>query len=167
MVSYFSSGVKKDEIKKFLECSDLIMFKPKIPIVMVGAPVRAYEKELGQIMDGDIRIPDHYEVGNAVGALVGDVIYRTELLIRPSSAGSSSYALFSDKGRHIFDNHQGAVDHAVAHVEESVTEYMKGYGLSMDNVNFELQKSDIGSMGTLPLETKLVGIAVGSPRRTA
>jgi N-methylhydantoinase A/oxoprolinase/acetone carboxylase beta subunit len=167
LVSYFSSGVKKDEIKKFLECSNLIMFKPKIPIVMVGAPVRAYERELDEIIEGDIRIPDFYEVGNAVGALVGDVIYRTEMLIRPSSVGSSSYTLFSEKGRHIFDDYQGAVDHAIAHAEESVSEYMKGYGLNMENVNFELKKSDIGSMGTLPLETKLVGIAVGNPRRSA
>ena len=165
LVSYFSSDVKKEEIKKFLECSDLIMFKPRVPIVMVGAPVRAYERELGQLIEGDVTIPDFYEVGNAVGALVGDVIYRTEMLIRPSSAGNSSYTLFSDKGRHIFDGHQDAVDHAIANVEESVSEYMKGYGLTMENVNFELRKSDIGSMGTLPLETKLVGIAVGSPRR--
>ncbi|MDK2912565.1 MAG: hypothetical protein PWR29_1522 [Methanolobus sp.] len=165
LVSYFGSDIKKEDIRKFLECSDAIVFRPRIPVVMVGAPVKAYEKELGSIIEADTRIPDYYEVGNAVGALVGDVIYRTEMLIRPSIAGSSSYTLFSDKGRHVFDDHKEAVDHAIAHAEQSVKEYMRGYGLSMENVNFELKMNDIGSMGTLPLETKLVGIAVGSPRR--
>jgi len=42
---------------------------------------------------------------------------------------------------------------------------MAGYGLSMDNVSFDLECNDIGSIGTVPLETKIVGVAVGSPRR--
>ncbi|WP_407356332.1 hydantoinase/oxoprolinase family protein [Methanolobus sp. WCC5] len=165
LVSYFNSDARKEEIEKFLEYPELVMFKPRIPVVMVGAPVKAYEKELDTVIEGDMRIPDYHDVGNAVGALVGDVIYRTEMLIRPSSAGSSNYTLFSDEGRQIFEDHQGAVEYAIAHVERSVSQYMKGYGLSMDNVNFKLSKSDIGGIGTVPLETRLVGIAVGSPRR--
>ncbi len=165
LVSYFNSDVKKEEIAKFLECTDLVMFRPKIPVVMVGAPVKAYENELDKVIEGDMRIPEFYDVGNAVGALVGDVIYRTEMLIRPSASGSSGYLLFSDEGRLVFEDYKGAVDHAIDHVKRSVSEYMRGYGLSMDNVKFTIDKNDIGGMGTLPLETRLVGVAVGSPRR--
>ncbi|TGC10668.1 hydantoinase/oxoprolinase family protein [Methanolobus halotolerans] len=166
LVSYFCPDVKKEDIRKLLEYPDMLMFKPKIPVVMVGAPVKAYAKELNKVIEVDMDIPAFYEVGNAVGALVGDVIYRTEMLIKPSSRGSSSYTLFSDEGRQIFEEYKGAVDHATEHVEKSVAQYMKGYGLNMDNVNFQLKRDDIGAVGTIPLETRFVGVAIGSPRRS-
>jgi hypothetical protein len=100
-----------------------------------------------------------------VGALVGNVVYREEVLIRPKAPGSSEYRLFSDKGRQTFDGYQEALDMANSLVNRKVSEYMAGYGLSMDNVRFDLESNNIGSIGTVPLETKIVGVAVGSPRR--
>lgn len=165
LVSYLSPDVGKEEIEKLLENTEHILFKPKIPIVMIGAPVKAYANEFGQIIETNIEIPDHHEVGNAVGTLVGDVIHRKEILIRPSAVGIANYTVFSDEGRQIFEDYQVAVDYAMAHIERTVSQYMQGYGLCMDNVKLKINRSDIGEIGTVPLETKLVAVAVGNPRR--
>ncbi len=167
LISYFADDVKTKDIEKIMACSDNMTFRLKSPVVLVGAPVAAYKSDLEKTIDGDIIVPDFHQVGNAVGALVGDVIYRTEILIRPSSFGSTQYALFSEKGRILFEDYKSAIEYALKFVEESVSEYMKGYGLNMDKVKFELKRNDVGSMGTLPLETKIEGLAVGSPRRGA
>ncbi|WP_406662347.1 hydantoinase/oxoprolinase family protein [Methanolobus sp. ZRKC3] len=164
LISYFADDVKTADIEKMMNCSDDMTFRIKHPVVLVGAPVGAYKADLEKTIDGDIIVPDFHEVGNAVGALVGDVIYRIELLIRPSSFGSTQYTLFSGKERRLFEDYKSAVEYGITFVEDSVSEYMKGYGLNMDKVKFELKRNDIGSMGTLPLETKIEGLAVGSPR---
>ncbi|WP_269850948.1 hypothetical protein [Methanosarcina horonobensis] len=50
---------------------------------MIGAPVKAYVPELREFIDADIRVPEFHEVGNAAGALAGNIIKRSEILIRP------------------------------------------------------------------------------------
>jgi N-methylhydantoinase A/oxoprolinase/acetone carboxylase beta subunit len=165
LIAHCTDNVKKADLEKILNGTELLKFTIKTPVVMVGAPVAAYVKDMKYLIDADIRVPEYHEVGNAVGALVGNVVYREEVLIRPKAPGSSEYRLFSEKGRQTFDDYQEALDMANSLVNKKVSEYMAGYGLSMDNVRFDLESNNIGSIGTVPLETKIVGVAVGSPRR--
>lgn len=165
LIAHCANTVKKTDLEKILNGTELMKFMIKSPVVLVGAPVTPYMRDMKHFIDADIRIPEFHEVGNAVGALVGNVVYRGEALIRPTAPGSSQYLLFSEKGRYTFDDYQEALDTANSLVNSTVSEYMAGYGLSMDNVSFDLECNDIGSIGTVPLETKIVGVAVGSPRR--
>ncbi|WP_319507928.1 hydantoinase/oxoprolinase family protein [uncultured Methanolobus sp.] len=165
LIAHCADKVKKTDLEKILSGTELMKFTIKTPVVMVGAPVAPYLKDMKYFIDADIRLPQYHEVGNAVGALVGNVVYREEVLIRPAGPGSSQYLVFSEKGRQMFDDYQAALDMANSLVNSTVSEYMSGYGLSMDNVNFNLEYNDIGSIGTVPLETKIIGVAVGSPRR--
>ncbi|WP_406657164.1 hydantoinase/oxoprolinase family protein [Methanolobus sp. ZRKC2] len=165
LIAHCADKVKKNDLEKILDGTELMKFTIKTPVVMVGAPVAAYMEDMKYFIDADIRLPQYHEVGNAVGALVGNVVYREEVLIRPASPGSSQYLVFSEKGRQTFDDYQEALDMANSLVNSTVSEYMSGYGLSMDNVRFDLECNDIGNIGTVPLETKIVGVAVGSPRR--
>ena len=144
-----------------------LKFHIKVPVVLVGAPVRAYLKELNEAVDADIRIPAFHEVGNAVGALVGKVIHRTEVLIRPSAAGKTEYSVFSELGKEVFEDYGEALDYGLKLSHRLVSEYMDGYGLEMENVEFDLRKNDVGSRGKAPLETRLVGIGVGTTGKLA
>ena len=166
LISYCAGKMQKTDVEKILDGSELTKFMIIPPVVMVGAPVTAYLKDLQSLIEADIRVPKYHEVGNAVGALVGNVVYREEILIRPAGPGSLQCLLFSDKGRYTFDDYQEALEKGNALVGSSISEYMAGYGLSMDNVRFELERNDIGSIGAIPIETKIMGIAVGSPRRS-
>lgn len=162
LVSFFANDVKKEDLAKLIEKEAFLKFHIKIPVVLVGAPVRAYLKEINRAIDADIWIPEFHEVGNAVGALAGKIIHRTEILIRPSAAKGEEYAVFSKLGRKVFEDYSEALDYGLKLSRRLILEYMDGYGLEMDNVEFNLKKSDVGSMGKVPLETRLIGTGIGT-----
>ena len=167
LISFFAEDLKKEDIEKLLAKEDFLKFRIKVPVVLVGAPVRAYLKELNEAVDADIRIPVFHEVGNAVGALVGKVVHRTEILIRPSAAGKAEYSVFSRLGKEIFEDYGEALDYGLKLSHRLISEYMDGYGLEMDNVDFDLRQNDVGSRGKAPLETRLVGVGVGTTGKLA
>lgn len=162
LVSFFASDVKKEDLAKLIGNEAFLKFHIKVPVVLVGAPVRAYLKEINEAIDADIRIPAFYEVGNAVGALEGKIIHRTEILIRPSGAGGEKYSVFSGLGKEVFEDYGEALDYGLKLSRRLVSEYMDGYGLEMDNVEFDLKQNDVGSKGTTPMETRLIGIGIGT-----
>ena len=162
LVSFFANDVKKEDLAKLIGNEAFLKFHIKVPVVLVGAPVRAYLKEINEAIDADIRIPAFYEVGNAVGALEGKIIHRTEILIRPSGAGGEEYSVFSGLGKEVFEDYGEALDYGLKLSRRLVSEYMDGYGLEMDNVEFDLKQNDVGSKGTTPMETRLIGIGIGT-----
>jgi N-methylhydantoinase A/oxoprolinase/acetone carboxylase beta subunit len=52
------------------------------PVVLLGGPVGAYVEELRRLINAEFIVPEHADVGNAVGALVGKGIKRVEILIK-------------------------------------------------------------------------------------
>jgi N-methylhydantoinase A/oxoprolinase/acetone carboxylase beta subunit len=52
-------------------------------IVAIGAPVRTYFPLVSGLLHNALRIPEHTEVANAVGAVVGSVVNRVYILIVP------------------------------------------------------------------------------------
>ncbi len=58
------------------------------PVVAVGAPVGAYMPKAAQDLNTDLCLPDHADVANAVGAVVGSVVQRARVLIRPIEFGA-------------------------------------------------------------------------------
>ena len=167
LISFFAEDLKKEDIEKMIGKEAFLKFHIKVPVVLVGAPVRAYLKELNEAVDADIRIPVFHDVGNAVGALVGKVVHRTEILIRPSAAGKAEYSVFSRLGKEIFEDYGEALDYGLKLSHRLISEYMDGYGLEMDNVDFDLRKNDVGNRGKAPLETRLVGVGVGTTGKLA
>jgi N-methylhydantoinase A/oxoprolinase/acetone carboxylase beta subunit len=167
LISFFAEDMKKEDIEKLLAKEDFLKFHIKVPVVLVGAPVRAYLKELNEAVDADIRIPAFHEVGNAVGALAGKIVHRTEVLIRPSAAGNSEYSVFSRLGKVVFEDYGEALDFGLKLTRRLISEYMDGYGLETDNVKFDLKQNDVGSRGKAPLETRLIGIGIGTTGKLA
>jgi len=52
-------------------------------LVAVGAPVSTYFGQVAHHLHGDLCIPEHTEVANAVGAVAGSVVHRVHILIVP------------------------------------------------------------------------------------
>ena len=59
LVSFIQKDVPSSEIEKILLSDRFTQFRMKIPVVLIGGPVVAYTKELKQILDADIIIPEH------------------------------------------------------------------------------------------------------------
>ena len=64
-------------------------FTLRQPIVAVGAPVSAYLPVAAAALHTDLIVPDHAGVANAIGAVVGSVVQRVEVLIRPIDFGAA------------------------------------------------------------------------------
>lgn len=165
LISFFARDLKKADIENIFKEGDFLNFRIKVPVVLVGAPVRPYLEALKKIIDADIRVPAYHEVGNAVGALAGKVIRRTEVLIRPLDSGNNGYAVFSELGKESFEEYREALDYGLSLSQKLVSEYMDGYGLETDNVKFDLKRNDVSSAGKNPLETRLEGVGVGTVGR--
>jgi N-methylhydantoinase A/oxoprolinase/acetone carboxylase beta subunit len=52
-------------------------------IIGIGAPVKTYLPSVARNMGAELIVPDHSEVGNAVGAITGSIIETVEILIQP------------------------------------------------------------------------------------
>ncbi|KKH91862.1 hydantoinase [Methanosarcina sp. 1.H.T.1A.1] len=162
LVSFFVEGLKKTDLEKVMDQPEYIRFRINVPVVLIGAPVKAYVSELKQIIDAEIRVPEHHEVGNAIGALVGNVIKRVEILIRQLEAGSREYAVFSEKERMVFGDYKEALEYGLGLTRSLVEEHMAAYRLGPDRVHFDLKKDNIGPTLGQPVETRLSAIGIGT-----
>ncbi|MDD3043122.1 MAG: hydantoinase/oxoprolinase family protein [Methanosarcinaceae archaeon] len=165
LVSFFLEGIEKSEIRKIFDIPAPTKFKVEVPVVLIGGPVIAYRKELNEILDAEILVPEYASVGNAVGALAAKGIRRVEILIRPVSlaAPDMAFYVFSEKGREYFDLYKEALDFSNRLGEELILDYMTGSGLDPNNIRIEIDKKDILPDGwKVPMETKLIFLGTGT-----
>ncbi|MCQ1534414.1 hydantoinase/oxoprolinase family protein [Methanosarcina sp. KYL-1] len=165
LLSYILAGVPETAVEKILDGNYPAKFKLGIPIVLLGGPVRAYREEIKELIDAEVQVPEHAEVGNAVGALVGKGIKRVEILIRPESLMSpdKGFLVFSPTGRLKFEIYTDALDTATALGKKLIGDYMKDCGLSGPQVEISIEKKTISPDGWNhpPMETKLMVMGVG------
>ncbi|MBP2029545.1 N-methylhydantoinase A/oxoprolinase/acetone carboxylase beta subunit [Methanohalophilus levihalophilus] len=171
IMAYLLRGIDKEEIEKILENRDdfYSAFKLSVPVVLLGGPVQAYVEEINKFFDADVILPEHAEVGNAVGALVGKGIKRIEILIRNVYKGrKSGIMMFSPHGREAikYATYPDALEAANTLGREMIMEYMKSSGLDGGDVRIEVTQNDIKLQdgGGIPIETKLTFVGVGMPR---
>ncbi len=165
LLAFFAKDFKREDLEKLLENTRFTKFKINIPVVMIGAPVKAYVPELREFIDADIRVPEFHEVGNAAGALAGNIVKRSEILIRPIGSGTEQYHVFSEVERKVADNYLEAVDYGLELMEKLIFDHMDGYGLQKDQVCFDLERKDFNpGFGALK-ETRLTGLGIGNPLR--
>jgi N-methylhydantoinase A/oxoprolinase/acetone carboxylase beta subunit len=166
LIYFFSPYLRPEDVSHLVLNSPFSKFKIMMPIVLIGAPVLSYRDEFSALLDAKVVLPDFYDVGNAVGALVGDVIFRTNILIRPKTLGSLSYIAFGDTGRYEYESCEEAVLKSEDKIRELIYAHMEKYGLRRSAVKIEIKREDIqaGFSTAAPLEIKLFGIGVGTPR---
>ncbi|UGV41639.1 hydantoinase/oxoprolinase family protein [Methanococcoides orientis] len=168
LLSYLMETVDAKEIEKGLDGDFFAGFKADVPVVLLGGPVRAYTEEIKKFVDAKILLPEHAEVGNAVGALAGKGVKRIEILIRVTFGESkynlkpTSISVFSPLGKDEMSNYDEAVVYAEELGNKLVMDYMQDAELEDGNINIEVTKKVINPLNTgVPLETKyaFLGIA--------
>ncbi|SFM60674.1 hydantoinase/oxoprolinase N-terminal domain-containing protein [Methanolobus profundi] len=169
LMSFVLPGIDRKGIKKIVEGQFDSRFKVDIPVVLLGGPVSAYKDIMGAIIDADIIIPEHAEVGNAAGALFGKGIKRVEIIVRPITVAdpSEGYLVFSPMGRNTFDGYREAVEYASMHGKEFVIDYMGECGVSKDNVEVRMTQKTFSPEDWKhdPLETVIQITGIGFPKK--
>lgn len=138
------------------------------PIVAIGAPANAYLPRTAERLHAALTIPRHAEVANAVGAVVGSVIQRLEVLISPLDGGSRFRVHLPDGIRDFAD-----LEKAVCYAQETLPSQVEMLARSAgaDQTEVKMQRkdrmgtSDLGWIQEIHLDTKLVFTAVGRPRQ--
>ena len=169
LMSYMLKGVEGKEIEKILRGEFFSKFRLSVPVVLLGGPVKAYVEQMQSIIDAEIILPPFAEVGNAVGALVGQGVKRIQVLIKAVYREKQRFFLvFTPGGFEEFSTHGEALKYAEHVGENLIMDYMREADMDWNDVRIDMSREDItlheGS--PIPIETKLVFMGVGSLRVT-
>lgn len=153
------------------EKKSLMQLHPKIsiPIVAIGAPVQAYFPEIASRLQAPLEIPRYAAVANAVGTVIGKIVERLEILVKPGEKGG--YLLHAPWGREGFMQLDTAVDYALKRGREEVTQRAEYSGAS--KVEVLVDHRDVytpfvmgkeGKKDDLYLESRIEMVAMGRPK---
>jgi len=136
------------------------------PIVAIGAPVKAYMPRVAEQLHCELVIPDHYQVANAVGAVIGSVVQRQRVLIQPMDF-EAFYRLHLPDGVRDFDTLQEGIDYAREVMSERVEQLARQAGAQQVEVCVErhdlLATVGGGWNQKLFIGSELLFTAVGRP----
>lgn len=143
------------------------------PLIGIGAPVSAWFPQVAGKFGADLLLPEHSEVGNAVGAITGSIVESMEILLKPSAGESSledpSCIMFAPYGRFEFGKLSEAEIFAVEESGRHVKERAQKAGADHIEIRSEKVEKKVGLGkgydGHILIETIITVTAVGKPRQ--
>ena len=143
------------------------------PLIGIGAPVEAWFPRVAEKFDTELLLPEHSEVGNAIGAVTGSIVESMDILIKPSVGENAlddpSCIVFAPFGRFEIAKLSEAEVFAVAEAKKHVGERAKKAGA--DHIEFRSVKVEKkvglgeGYDGRILIETIMTVMAVGKPKQ--
>jgi N-methylhydantoinase A/oxoprolinase/acetone carboxylase beta subunit len=144
-----------------------------MPVVGVGAPVKAYLPEVVARLSSRFLSHDHSDVANAVGTVNGMVVERVRVLIKPGETGG--VFVYGPEKRSIFSELSEAVEYAETTARETARDRCEAAGGTDIAVEVDrndtyaaltpdmLLPDDTAAGGDLFVETSFEAQAIGRP----
>jgi len=138
-------------------------FAADYPLVGVGAPARAFFPDAAAHLGIDLTLPDHAEVANAYGAVMGSVVQRAQVTVTQPQHGR--FIVHSDREPLQFSD----LAEATAMAEKIATGKVRELILAAGAANVEIRLSsaenhvDHDVDGDLFLERRVIATATGRP----
>jgi N-methylhydantoinase A/oxoprolinase/acetone carboxylase beta subunit len=136
-------------------------FASDYPIVAVGAPAASYYQDVADSMFIELRLPEHGDVANAFGAVMGSVIQRAQVTVTQPQHGT--FRLFHDDQPKNFESLEAAKQEASEIVTRIAQQKALEAGaidpsvtLAYDEIHV---KDDVD--GELFLESTVIATAIG------
>jgi len=129
---YMKNGINSD-VERFILDSYEAAVNPdemfsaiistKYSLIGVGAPIRVFIEDVAKRLGTVAVIPNHYEVANALGAVMGSVSVSRTIAILPinSTEGITGYTVFGDENM-VFEELADAVDYAKTAAQKAASE---------------------------------------------
>ncbi len=154
-----------------VDCTYILKLNKKI--IGVGAPVGVYLPPIADRLHTELVIPDHPELGNAVGAITGSIFESVEALIRPkdgfATVTNPPCKLFTSEGTKEFNSVEEAVSYATSwgsalSRERALHAGAKDVEIVIDRTDniFSLTKEK--TVGGLLIDIKITITAIGKPQ---
>jgi N-methylhydantoinase A/oxoprolinase/acetone carboxylase beta subunit len=137
----------------------------KYPLVAVGAPVITYMPQVASLLNSDICIPEHADVANAVGSVVGSVLQSVRVVIKPQQ-GRSIYRVHIPDEMRDFKTYNKAVQYAQDRAVQLAEEHAISAGAQAVKTNLEMNELIIESGGVdknIHIETEIIAVSIGRP----
>ncbi|MCF8008462.1 MAG: hydantoinase/oxoprolinase family protein, partial [Halanaerobiales bacterium] len=151
--------------------TDLVQFSLKcnLPLIAVGAPVKAYFPEISKRLNTDLILPDYAEVANAVGTVGGEVIEHITVMIKPGDGGG--FLVHTPLERKFFKKLKDAVSYAknegeniaVKRAESSKASNIETKIIKDDKYSDYLGQSNKNKDDKIFIESRLTITAIGKP----
>jgi len=136
-------------------------FASDYPIIAVGAPAASYYRDVADSMFIGLHLPEHADVANAFGAVMGSVIQRAQVTVTQPQHGT--FCLFhQDEPKH-FDNLEDAKQEAQQIVYLVAQQKALEAGAIDPTVTFEFDDIHVQDEidGELFLESTVIATAIG------
>jgi len=174
---YMKNGVGK-EVERFINESydtaknspadNLVSasFKTDFVLTGVGAPIRIFLDDVAKLLGTVAVVPEHFEVANAIGAVVGNIHASSVVEIKPnySVGGITGYTVFGTGETKVFKDIKEAEAFALSQAENDARAEALRRGARGDiTVSCRLAANEAeGKDCVVHLDTRAIAHAVGS-----
>lgn len=137
------------------------------PVVGIGAPAEAFLPPLSERLDAAVRIPEHAEVANAVGAIISHVAASEVIAVRPSEY--DAFMVYAPGGRREFESLAAAAEWAAGEAARVARERAVAAGAEEPQVDLDVDRRT-GRLSTGEQQVIQVNVratAVGYPASAA
>ena len=142
------------------------------PIIGIGAPVSAYFPQVAEKFDTKLLLSEYSHVGNAVGAITGNIVESIDIVIKPKKGEGGSddprCTVFASFGTFEYDSYKAALAFAEEKARDMMSEAAVKAGADKIEIKTDLQEKKFGFDetygGSVLIEAKLTVTAVGKPK---
>ncbi len=135
--------------------------KLNVPVVGIGAPAQSFYPPIAEFMDAEVVVPEHAEVANAVGAVVGVVRQSAQITISPV-AGQTRVIVHAPQEQKEFDDLELAADWAIELASELASQKARDAGGSNLEIKVDRRDNTVEEGGQVTFfESIVVATATG------
>ena len=135
--------------------------KLNIPVIGIGAPAQSFYPPIAEFMEAEVIVPEHAEVANAVGAVVGVVRQSAQITISPV-AGQKRVVVHAPQEQKEFDDLELAAAWATEIARELASQKALDAGGSGIEVKVERHDNSVEEGGQVTFfESVIVATATG------
>jgi N-methylhydantoinase A/oxoprolinase/acetone carboxylase beta subunit len=140
-----------------------LRFETSLPVIGVGASANAYYPAVGALLDAQVILPEHADVANAVGAVVGHVrIIRSAVVTEPSEG---RFRINGIDGAAVHSSAETAITAAMAALQAIALNDALLAGAAEPSVTLaRADKTVIADGLTVFVESVITATAIGRPK---
>ena len=136
-------------------------FRLRLPMIGIGAPARIVLKDVADLLQTELVLPEHHAVANAIGTVAGSVMVKEEALVYPQLSAEGveilGYYVQVGNGRARYEELDEALDYARSASRENVLQAAQDAGADSPQVVVSVDPDGLDSY-------RIHARAVGKPR---
>ena len=140
-----------------------VQFTLHQPIIGIGAPVHHFLPRAASLLGAEVVLPEHANVANAIGAVVGSIMQTVRVLITPQDGGEV-FRVHCEDGVHDFAGLEEAAAFALQAAENRAAELARRAGAIAVTVSVERRdQSALAAGDELFVQSLVTATATGRP----